>query len=146
MGKTRIDNIISCVLMYAISSFFIFQAGNFSEGSASFPVTVGWILIGLTTLLLVQTLTGKTGQRKKAEDTIPAKFHLAAGLSVIYVLLVNVAGYIVMTPLYLFALIVGLGFRNMKIAAIISAIVTAFVYLGFKIALGVPIPEGIFLR
>lgn len=145
MEKTKINDLVSCLFMYAVSFFFIFQAKNFTVDSAKFPTTVGWILAGLTTLLLIQVFMGKIKAGKKKDETIPAKFYLAAILSTAYVLLVNVVGYVILTPLYLLALILGLGFQNVKVAVFVSLVVVALVYLGFKVALGVPIPTGIFL-
>lgn len=145
MEKTKINNIVSALFMYAVSFFFIFQANGLPEDSAKFPITVGWVLVGLTTLLLVQVFMGKIKASKSKDETIPAKFYISAILSTAYVLLVNVVGYVLLTPVYLFALILGLGFKNVKVAVLVSLVVVALVYLGFKVALGVPIPTGIFL-
>ncbi|MEA4877892.1 MAG: tripartite tricarboxylate transporter TctB family protein [Aminobacterium sp.] len=145
MNTAKKDNLIMAIFFYAVAFFFMFSTSGFAEESTKFPQATALILIGLTTLLLFQTFTGKIPASKKKEDVDKKKYGMAAMLSIAYVALVNIVGYVIITPIFLFSLMTCLGYKNKKVAAIVSIVTVALIFLGFKVALHVPIPEGIFL-
>lgn len=83
---------------------------------------------------------------KKSADA-PARFPIA-GIAVIaviagYILLVDVVGYFLLTPLLLMALPLLAGFINLKLIAISATCVTGALYCIFDLILNIPLPAGL---
>ena len=145
MTISKLKNVISCLFMYFVSIFFFFSSNSFPSESAAFPKVIALILMILSTILMIQTFRKKSVKERKVEETIPKKTIFTVIVSIIYILMINIGGFLLMTPIYLFIIITGLGYRNKKIAIIISLATTIVIYSVFKIILGVPIPKGLFI-
>lgn len=68
------------------------------------------------------------------------------GTSVIYVFVINIIGFLLATPIYLVSTMLLLGVNNKKNIAIATMISVALIYVGFKVLLNVPVPQGIIFR
>lgn len=141
---SKLENIISCLFIYIISIFFFFSSSNFSSDSAAFPKAIALILIVLNTILLVQTFVKreKVKQKKERERILPIRTIFTAILTIAYILLVNIVGFILLTPIYIFIISSELGYRNKAISIIVALATTFTIYLVFKVVLGVPVPNG----
>lgn len=67
------------------------------------------------------------------------------GASIVYVFSVNIIGFLLSTPIYLVSLMLLLGVENKKHIAIATIVSVALIYIGFKVLLNVPVPQGIIL-
>lgn len=68
----------------------------------------------------------------------------AAAILIAYALLLETAGYLLLTPITLVALCVFLGYRRWTVLLITSAGFTALVYFGFRYGMKILLPEGPF--
>lgn len=71
------------------------------------------------------------------------------GISVIalialYIALLNTVGYFILTPMLLIALPLIAGFRNYVLIIVSVSLVTAVLYVIFRIVLNIPLPNGFF--
>jgi len=144
MMTSKLENIISCLFIYIVSIFFFFSSSNFPRDSAAFPKVIALILTVLNTILLVQAFVKreKVKQKKERERILPIRTIFTAILTIAYILLVNIVGFILLTPIYIFIISSELGYRNKAISIIVALATTFTMYLVFKVVLGVPIPNG----
>ena len=144
MMTSKLENIISCLFIYIVSIFFFFSSSNFPRDSAAFPKVIALILTVLNTILLVQAFVKreKVKQKKERERILPIRTIFTAILTIAYILLVNIVGFILLTPIYIFIVSSELGYRNKAISIIVALATTFTIYLVFKVVLGVPVPNG----
>lgn len=144
MMTSKLENIISCLFIYIVSIFFFFSSSNFPRDSAAFPKVIALILTVLNTILLVQAFVKKekVKQKKERERILPIRTIFTAILTIAYILLVNIVGFILLTPIYIFIISSELGYRNKAISIIVALATTFTIYLVFKVVLGVPVPSG----
>jgi len=144
MMTSKLENIISCLFIYIISIFFFFSSSNFSYDSAVFPKVIASILAVLNTILLFQTFIKreKVKQKEGKKNFLPKKTIFTLIFTMVYVLLINIGGFILLTPIYIFIISSELGYRNKTISIIIALATTFTIYLVFKVVLGVPVPSG----
>ena len=104
-------------------------------------------LLLLSVLLLVQSLLKRSAE-EEADKISPQQILGMAVLFVIfvaYIVLMNMVGYLVVTPFFIFAMMVISGSRRWAEMVISSVVVTAFVYLVFQFVFRVQLPRVIFL-
>jgi len=144
MMTSKLENIISCLFIYIVSIFFFLSSSNFSYDSAVFPKVIALILTVLNTILLFQTFIKreKVKQKEERERILPKKTIFTIILTIAYVLLINIGGFILLTPIYIFIISSELGYRNKTISIIVALATTFTIYLVFKVVLGVPVPNG----
>ena len=144
MMTSKLENIISCLFIYIVSIFFFFSSSNFPRDSAAFPKVIALILTVLNTILFVQAFVKreKVKQKKERERILPIRTIFTAILTIAYILLVNIVGFILLTPIYIFIISSELGYRNKAISIIVALATTFTIYLVFKVVLGVPVPSG----
>lgn len=144
MTTSKLENIISCLFIYIISIFFFLSSSNFSYDSAVFPKVIALILTVLNTILLFQTFIKreKVKQKEEGERILPTKTIFTVIFTITYVLLINIGGFILLTPIYIFIISLELGYRNKTISIIVALATTFTIYLVFKVVLGVQVPNG----
>jgi len=76
------------------------------------------------------------------QNFLPKKTIFTLIFTMVYVLLINIGGFILLTPIYIFIISSELGYRNKTISIIIALATTFTIYLVFKVVLGVPVPSG----
>jgi putative tricarboxylic transport membrane protein len=67
----------------------------------------------------------------------------SAAILVVYALLLEPVGYLVVTPLALIALCVFLGFRQWIVTLVTAVVFAAVVYFGFRYGMKILLPEGV---
>ena len=105
-----------------------------------YPRGLAWVLITLTTLLLLSSLTKKTPSKVREEERVPRKFAVIFTASVLYVFAVPYLGFVLSSLIYSPVTILQLGYKRRGMALVISAATVAIVYVGFKMLLKVPLP------
>lgn len=114
-------------------------------GPGSYPRVVAGMLFVLG---LITTLTNLQGGYPKASGIINWKqmgrAALLAIMSLVYVRLLNLIGFPLLTPFFLFAVIMLFGFNRWKMAALVSMGTTAIIFILFNIVFMVFLPVGRF--
>jgi hypothetical protein len=120
---------------------------------AFYPRLLGWsIFIISLAILLQQFLKAEFGDDKGTQ----AVQHFKNGvllkrmggsilLVTAYMSLISIVGYLLLTPIFLFAFISLLGNRNWIMIILVSLLLTSLVYFFFWILLYIPLPEGILM-
>lgn len=116
-------------------------------GPAAMPKIVAWIMIGIGLLhivgsLLVLKQKGAGTERKKGKNNLPVVIICAAGL--VYYLLLESLGYLIMTPLLILAVMASVGERNVKKMLATAVGTAALLFCVFHFGLGVNMPLGVF--
>jgi len=144
MITSKLTNVVSCIFIYFVSIFFFLSSNSFSFKSAVFPKAIALILIALSTVLMIQTFLKKDVKDVKNKEIMNKKTIFTILASIIYILIMSIVGFFIITPIYIFTIITSLGYRNKKIAIITSLIATFIIYCVFEIILGVEMPKGPF--
>lgn len=138
--KKYLDTYLPIAFLYALSAYFLWDTQDFTEDSLMYPQGLAWLLIALTTLLLVTTLLKKIPAKPPQEERVPQKFAIIFAASVLYVFAVPYLGFILSSLLYSPATILLLGYKRKGMALVVSAATVAIVYVGFRMLLKVPLP------
>jgi hypothetical protein len=136
-------NYLSVALIYLWAGAFLLWTPKIKDpGSRMFPVGISIFAILLATLLLIRTKMGKV---QNPDFTGTKMAMIMAGLLVAYVGLIEVVGFYIATPFYLYITMWILGQRNKKLMLTISVLMALGVYLFFGLLLDMQIPEGMLL-
>ena len=148
----RADMISACVLL-ALSGYVIEEAwrmppsATFGPGSGFLPFWVGVILALLATILLVASWRRPPGTG--GPSPFPGKRALLAitgvlgGLAV-YILLIEVLGYLVDTFLYVSFLLGVVERQRWQTTLGVAILTTAGLYIIFQVLLGINLPSNMF--
>ncbi|MDD3998149.1 MAG: tripartite tricarboxylate transporter TctB family protein [Sphaerochaetaceae bacterium] len=131
--------------------------GASSVGSAFYPRMLGWLLVGLTLVQIIGHVRKLTVQKKQMCTTQPETTeseketnYLAIGaviaITAVYVALLEIIGFLIMSALYLFALILIMAPKKMRriwMAAIIAVVTSIAVYFIFVKGFTLVLPRGI---
>ena len=121
---------------------------NVSVSPKLFPYIVGYFLLGLSILLIIQILRGNIATPEGAsEGSVIAKsdfvaFLIVVGSIISFVLLINLAGFIISTALTFFGITLAFKVEKKSQSLIISIIFSTVVYLSFTKFLSVNLPAG----
>lgn len=154
MSRLLNSGFIVAVLVALFAALVLSTAYDYSGISGTFPQLVGWILLGLALLeVLVQALAvrrpAKTSERGSASaetggggvlKEVKGFFWLGGLLLGLYLV-----GFMVSTPLYVFAFLRFSGRRSLGMSAAVAAGATAFVYVVFIQLLEYKLYPGILL-
>jgi len=123
-----------------------------STSSRMFPQLIAVIFIFLGVMLIIRSLKHRVvgGQEGQAPAKFGKKYQRVLSVFVIsflYVLLMNILGFIIATPLYLYAFILVLspkdGKKNHLRDVVIAIVATALLYFGFRYGFSMMLPRGI---
>ena len=121
---------------------------NVSVSPKLFPYIVGYFLLGLSILLIIQILRGNIATPEGAsEGSIIAKsdfvaFLIVVGSIISFVLLINLAGFIISAALTFLGITLAFKVEKKSQSLIISIIFSTVVYLSFTKFLSVNLPAG----
>ena len=142
--RTYAGRILLPLFFLELSLFFLILALGFPQRGDVGPtvVPVLWItgVMGLSILLLTRGLLGK-------EEPDPAWGRVdvvlvTLAMTIGYLLLMQVIGYIVATLIYIFSSMYYLSYRNWKTIGYVAVGWIAFSYFAFYRLLYVPLPKG----
>lgn len=114
-------------------------------GPSYWPKFLLILLMGLSVLVAIDALRQRRkGERVKAEiqPLHKVKFLTAIGFIVSYFILLNIFGFILLTPFFLVAFMYLLGERKWVWMIIISVGITLIIIYVFTKAMYVPLPRG----
>lgn len=144
-------NIVSSIISILVAVFVLYETKDFPSGAqnvpgpAFFPRIIAILIIGLSGLLIVMTYIRKEERNINFTSKNDLKAYITIAIILVYIVLMNILGFIIATPLFLITMIYYYGMRNYVKNIIISVGVTALIFTIFKILLAVPLPQGIFL-
>jgi hypothetical protein len=139
--------------MFIVSKEYKFVRGTLL-GSRTFPILIGSIMsifgiVNIIKALSVSKSPETTTQERVEEESSGNGFFdfirkyrvaIAVGLMVVYYLMLWLLGFIIATALFLPAMLYLLEYRKPVKVAIITVLGVAFLYIAFKVLLGVPLP------
>ncbi len=148
--------IIMIIGMVVVSSDYDFVKGKLI-GARTFPLLVGGIMSVFALVNILNALRKKAEMeesqvQEEVEEQISGRFNgwlrtyrvgAAIGLMVIYYFLLLFVGFIAATLLFLPAMLYIVEYRKVTHVALVTVIGVAFLYIAFKILLGVPLPKSI---
>ena len=150
MDSKRIDigvGIVLCVLSVAIFLYAEQYTGRGvnTYGPNFFPQALSVMLFLTSAALIVQALRGHALKGLEAINK-PGLIRAAVtlGISVAYLLLMNVLGFYFSTVVFLYVVMMFLGQKNQWVRIVTSIVVASAVYSMFHFFLKIPLPEGIF--
>ena len=148
-GTRKSGDLWSGVALAALGLYIIIQASQWEyvgpdgPGAGFFPLWYGVAMLGLSVLLVVSHLR-RGSERGNPTDWV----RLGRALSTWLALAVSVAlfkplGFVISFALLTYFIVAVMYRRPLKTAALVAIASAAGFYLGFDLALGVPLPVGI---
>ncbi|WP_139343338.1 tripartite tricarboxylate transporter TctB family protein [Virgibacillus siamensis] len=134
--------LMALAVFYLILSFSLPAYAYVPVDSDMVPIGIGFILLGLAAALFFTK-----DQESDTNDRIP-KNELpivlgVVGFIILYIFLLEIIGFILVTVLFLFFCSLFLGYKRHIINGIVSLTVPIFIYLLFDSFLQVQLPTGI---
>lgn len=141
------------------ASLFFILAGDFPAarapdvGMAFYPRILVIIIILLSSIIILHGIRKKEASQSEEAETLPffdtennglKRVLIMIALTVIYQQLLTVAGFLVITPIYLIILMLVFHASSWWKIGLISLATTLFIYIAFQILLKIPLPTGIF--
>lgn len=137
----RLELILS-ITMILLASFFYYLTFQLPEKAMIYPLFVITLLMMLSLIQLFIAYFKKTDQVSTAFKGIKWKQLLfVLTTSGLYVILINILGYITSTFIYVLVILLGLK-TSKKLSVGVSVGFVVVLYLLFKLALNVPLPKG----
>lgn len=135
--------IYSILFIYIVSISFFKQSINMKADAGLFPKLLSIIIFILNTLYLFNALKKKVKLDKLKEEISIKKFYKMLLLSILYIILIKIIGFILSSFIFLIISMKILEVKNNKIVIFISIITTLTIYICFSIFLNVPMPTGL---
>mgnify|MGYP003626712807 CR=1 FL=1 len=140
---------VTALGMIAVAAFFLVQSTNMPGTSGTFPLFTTIIIIVLAVIMIVRTLLTHD---KKLQGDVSFDFSYF-GLKPVYVMVVGVLyavlifqiGFYVSSVLFFFLVTRMTGYANVKVTAIVAAVLFPLMYVFFTIGLGADLPSGILM-
>lgn len=119
------------------------QTFSFSTDWRAYPqILLAILFILCISWLLMDIFFPKKKEQDSHSKIIFSRVILTAVLSLIYILMINIVGFYLMTMLFIPTLMYIQGVKNLKLLIGISICFNIFLYIGFSVVLGVPTPHG----
>jgi len=113
---------------------------------ALFPKLASGVITFLGLLMTIGSLVGAAAaQRKRAPRlTRMQKIQVTAAVVImgLYLVAMDLVGFVISTPLFVFGFMLFLGARKMWLMALMAVLLTAATYFAFDSFVGVPLPSG----
>ena len=136
--------------LFILEAFYFLLIKQLPPKAARYPYFVLGLMVFLTLLLAINTfiIKPKNAEEDKEEDqfkgNLYGQFFLIMALSAVYVILIDIIGFFVITAIYLFVTMVALK-SSVKWSIVVSILFPIFLYLIFVSFLKVPVPKGFLL-
>lgn len=145
-----IKHSIASGLVLALCITFFIQSLSYPASAARLPqiliIVLGLLAIMMTVEAVKKQKAANTAEQKEEKtEQINVKRVLVFGIMIVlYVFLLEMVGYFILTPVFTFAALMYLRATNVVIALVLAIGFTAAIYSLFSLFLNVPIPLGIF--
>ncbi|GEN44486.1 tripartite tricarboxylate transporter TctB family protein [Alkalibacillus haloalkaliphilus] len=139
------------LVLFLISAGYLFMSYQLPTypyipvDADAIPKTLGWILLVLSIALFFSE--DKDSEEQKAKRHIPKKDVKAISgvfvLALIFITLLEIVGFLIMTALFIFSSSKFLGYENNLVNAIVSVCFPLFLYSIFVFLLNINLPQGV---
>lgn len=149
ISMKRVD-ILASLLLLPICGWVFYESGRWPRlpdlgNPAWIPRGVALCLLAATGLLLANALRGRALTLPgRLEGSDRSRVLWVAGLTAVYVLVLERLGFILATAPYMLGFGLALGERRWVRLAAFSLVVPVAIYLLFDTTLNVPLPRGLF--
>lgn len=140
---TSVLLIVLGAVVYYLADQFPQVGGEGVTGPDLFPKALAILLICLSLLLLVTAMISKDPEKVLVWGKGPAKSYITVGMIVIYFVVLQLIGFFMSTPVFLFVMIRFLGQKSDVKNIAVSLGVTLIIYVVSNSLLYVPLPTGI---
>lgn len=150
-------DLLFSALVFVVSLFLFWVTGSFSGqesygklGPAFWPQIILVCLAFMSGIVSIGTIKKLSREKGWGEslvtmDRSKVRFFAAIGLIVVYIFLLNIMGFIIMTPLFMAAFMILLGEKSKGWMIGVSIGLTAIIVILFTKAMYVPLPRGVWL-
>ena len=119
-------------------------AGLSNYGPNFFPQILAVLMFISSIVMIVQAVRGKSiTVTDRIDRTGFIRAALALGISILYLLLMQVLGFFLSTLIFLYVLMSFIGHRGRLVRALSCLAVTAIIYSIFFFFLKIPLPQGL---
>ncbi|MFD1849577.1 tripartite tricarboxylate transporter TctB family protein [Oceanobacillus bengalensis] len=164
MHENKLVDIFSSLFLIALSIVLYVSTFSFRQMSASkigsdfLPQVVAIGLFILSIILFINAFVGWRKEKKLAEETVATEtkekkekisytlVFISLGLMAVYLVLIPILGFLIATSVYLFVQIYLIAPEDKKSIikfAVVSILISAFVYFVFKNVFYLMLPAGI---
>jgi len=138
------DRMFALVLIGLAAVMFVIT-GNLEQqvtpgamSASTYPKLILVCIMLLSGLILIKPAAGESDRRPVVLRGLPVIL-----LTATYIALIELAGFFVITPLFLFVLPLFAGYRRYMMIAISVVVITASLYGVFVEILSIPLPQGL---
>lgn len=137
-------SLLLCAIFLMISTVYAYSLKSLSAEDAMYPKFVTYMLLGLTIMLILEVLLSKGEEFKVKlfEEFAASQFFTVFIVGISYIALINILGYFISTLLFMIITLTLLKNKK-KISIIVTLVFCAFLFVIFKLFLGVPVPTGV---
>ncbi|QKY70053.1 tripartite tricarboxylate transporter TctB family protein [Lentibacillus sp. CBA3610] len=143
---------IGSIFILILSIVFFIESLNYPASAARLPqiliIIIALLGIGMYIEAFMKYKKEKEeiskAEKKKAEELNVKRVLLFGTLIALYIILIDVIGYFLLTPIFLFVALTYLKATKITTAILLSIVFTAFIYGLFSMFLNIPLPMGIF--
>lgn len=145
---TIVNHIFSAVMIVLALCFYLL-GNTLSDDAAKWPQFFSILLLLLSIGLIIDTILkpNREGETKnsteKQENEKNHNLTYTSILTILYLLLMNFIGFLILTPIYIFGLLWLLKYRDVKKLIFLALGTTIGITAIFQYLLGVPIPQGL---
>ncbi|GGE32427.1 hypothetical protein GCM10007276_07130 [Agaricicola taiwanensis] len=119
------------------------EAGNYAGQSGGYPRVLA-ILLGLSAIILAaRTLMGASAPDDARLFDHPGRFVVGLGMIFLYVVAIDVVGYILPSLIFGIGVPMLLGYRHLQLLLPVVIGILVFIYLVFKVMLERPLPPDV---
>lgn len=133
-------SIVLLVIVFVLSASFP-EPHEAQLGAAVFPRIIALVLAVVGVYILVRAMGKKSNAAVDINNA--QKVFLTFFILLLYGLFLKKVGFVILTPVFIAALLFLMKFSNVVTNLLTSILTTAGIYLIFKVLLSVPLPEGI---
>jgi putative tricarboxylic transport membrane protein len=145
-----VKHAIATGLVLTLCVVFFLESLSLPTTAARLPQILIIIIAILGIMMLVEAIkkakdtTTASEETEKAEEINLKRVVIFVAMIALYIFLMDIIGYFILTPLFTFAALMYFKATNVIVAIILSIGFTAFIYGLFSMFLNVPVPAGIF--
>ncbi|MGO4890014.1 tripartite tricarboxylate transporter TctB family protein [Anaerobacillus sp. MEB173] len=140
-------NRILASVFILFATFTFLWSFRFPEGSIFWPRLFSIVLILLAIGLIIDTFKNPNREDASEASITGYEFKILAlitGTIIIYMFLLNIVGFSILTIFLIGGLLWYLGYRYLKKVMLISIISSVVITIIFQFLLNVPLPQGVF--
>lgn len=142
--KRLVQQLAPAILMMTWCTYYFVQVSQQKPESQLMIRPVYFVLCVLFALIVLNEIRKAraegTAEKKKTAKDFKGMLIFVSGTAV-YLFLMPIVGFVITTPIFLLMAFVYLK-SSRKMAVVLAVLLTAFVYVAFKVLLGVPLPAG----